>query len=122
MHTKFTIGDRYSGKTSKLIKRSAEEGSYILCPNKRMASYIFKQAKKMGLDIPYPVTLGDELSRNENIREKGILIDELDIILSGIFNGIPIREATITNHHDSVSYLNNPTIPELRVDGKTKTF
>ena len=43
-----TIGERQSGKTTKLIKRSAAEGSYILAVNKHQASAIFKQASEMG--------------------------------------------------------------------------
>ena len=95
-----TIGERCSGKTTKLIKRSAAEGSYILVATKHQASAIFKQASEMGFDIPYPVTVEDYFNykfRGSDITRKGILIDEVDLILQYIFAGIPIREITLTD-------------------------
>lgn len=96
--TEYIIGERQSGKTTELIRRSADTGACILVANKSTASIIFKQAKMNDYDIPYPITINDVLSGNISnyVMSKGILIDELDMILSGLFNGVPIRAATIT--------------------------
>lgn len=96
--TEYIIGEHQSGKTTELIRRSAETRAYILVANKSTASLIFKQAKMNGYDIPYPIAIVDVLSRtiNKSVWSKGILIDELDIILSGLFDGIPIHAVTIT--------------------------
>lgn len=96
--TEYIFGARQSGKTTELIRRSDETGAYILVANKSMASLIFKQAKMNGYNIPYPITIDDMLSCtiNKSVWSKGILIDELDTILSGLFDGVPICAATIT--------------------------
>lgn len=113
--TEYIIGERRSGKTTELIRRSAETGAYILVANKYTASLIFKQAKLNDYDIPYPITIVDVLSRtiNKSVRSKGILIDELDMILSGLFDGVPIHAATITKQkitslsHDTAETSNS---------------
>lgn len=96
--TEYIIGERRSGKTTELIRRSAETGAYILVANKYTASLIFNQAKMNDYDIPYPITINEVLSGNISnyVMSKGILIDELDMILSGLFNRVPIHAVTIT--------------------------
>lgn len=96
--TEYIIGERQSGKTTELIKRSAETGAYILVPNKQMASLVSTQAKMNGYDIPYPITINEVRSViiSSAIRSKGVLIDELDMVLSGLCNGVPIRAVSIT--------------------------
>ena len=95
------IGERCSGKTTRLIERSAKEGIYILVANKEMARCVADQAKDMGLEIPYPVTVGEYLRGNKfqgsSIRRDGLLIDDLDMVLDLLFRGIPIREVTLTD-------------------------
>ena len=113
--TEYIIGERQSGKTTELIRRSAETGAYILVANKSTASLIFKQAKMNGYDIPYPITIDDMLSCtiNKSVWAKGILIDELDMLLSCLFDGVPIRAATITKQkitslsHDTAETSNS---------------
>ena len=95
------IGERCSGKTTRLIERSAKEGIYILVANKGMARCVADQAKEMGLEIPYPITVGEYLRGNKfqgsSIRRDGLLIDDLDMVLDLLFRGIPIREVTLTD-------------------------
>ena len=95
------IGERCSGKTTRLIERSAKEGIYILVANKEMARCIVDQAKEMGLEIPFPVTLDEYLRGNKfqgsSIRRDGLLIDDLDMVLHQLFGGIPIHEVTLTD-------------------------
>ena len=113
--TEYIIGERCSGKTTELIKRSAETGAYILVANKHMASLVSTQAKMNGYNIPYPITINEVLSVNISsaVRSKGVLIDELDIILAGLCDGIPIRAVTITKQkikslaHDTAETSNS---------------
>ena len=113
--TEYIIGERRSGKTTELIRRSAETGAYILVANKSTASLIFKQAKMNDYNIPYPITIDDMLSCTVNkfVWSKGVLIDELDIILSSLFNGAPIHAVTITQQkitslaHDTAETSNS---------------
>lgn len=113
--TEYIFGARQSGKTTELIRRSDETGAYILVANKSMASLIFKQAKMNGYNIPYPITIDDMLSCtiNKSVWSKGILIDELDMILSDLFNGVPIHAVTITQQkftslaHDTAETSNS---------------
>ena len=96
--TEYIIGERRSGKTTELIRRSAETGAYILVANKSTASLVFKQAKMNDYDIPYPITIDEVLSCtiDRSVWLKGILIDELDMILSRLLVEVPIHAVTIT--------------------------
>lgn len=99
--TKVTIGKRGTGKTTKLIQRSAREGSYILTSTVFRAQAIWDTAREMGLNIPYPVTLHEYLHSNKfrssTIPRKGILIDDVDAVVGALFAGIPIHEMTMTD-------------------------
>ena len=114
-----TIGERQSGKTTKLIKRSAAEGSYILVATKRQANIIFKQASEIGIKIPFPITIDKVLNyrnmRGTSVYKKGILIDETSSVLEYIFNGIPIHEITITDYGN----ISNVFMPKESVEQAT---
>ena len=95
--TEYSIGKRGSGKSTKLIKRAAAEGKYILVATHAQAHCLFKQAKDMGLDILYPITPNElKTITHMHILDKGILIDELDIVLP-LLVGAPVDEVTITD-------------------------
>ena len=105
MKTQITIGDRLSGKTTKLIKRSAFEGLYILTVNRLRAEAIFHQAKLMGLNIPFPITVDECLKYHVgrsiisgSVEKNGILIDDVDAVLEYIFRGLAIHEVTLTDY------------------------
>lgn len=91
------IGD---GKTVELIKISAKTGIYILVTTRIRANHLFKQAKNMGYDIPYPVVIDDyfrDKFTGSSIRQDGLLIDDVDDVLKTIFNGVNIRAVSLTN-------------------------
>lgn len=102
------IGKRCSGKTTELIKESAEKQIYILVGTNAMARCVFDMAKEMGLNIPFPVTVYEYFRgakfRGSSIRRDGLLIDDADVVFQQIFAGIPIREITITDR-DNIRYL-----------------
>ena len=93
--TEIIIGERGSGKTTELIKRSAETGSYILTATKNMAKCIYLSALDMGHHIPYPITIKEYLSGGVDKRAP-ILIDELDLVLGSIFNLEKVEAVTLT--------------------------
>ena len=82
---KLYISGRQLGKTTTLIKRSAETGAVIVVPNVRMARYTFEMAKELGLDISEPITPMHYISRLANgglEKSQTYLIDELQTVLS----------------------------------------
>ena len=86
-----------SGKTTQLIHISHEKNMYIMTTDKKRADNIFKKARKMGIYIPYPVTLADYMQgrlQGTHIRE--ILIDDADDILKRIFYDLYIDTITMT--------------------------
>lgn len=117
------MGGRGYGKTARLIIWSADEQICILTANKERAAHIAKQAKKMGLSIPFPVTAYEFFYSNKfagsSIRRDGILVDDADDVLQTIFDGIPIKEITITDHDEAdncIRYLPKPKKEGLQND------
>lgn len=106
------VGARRSGKTATLIKKSAETGAYILVATKHQAHAVYKQAKEMEYDIPFPVTVseittGREYFNDSYMKKHGLLIDELQLVLDVAFCGIPIHGATLNlDSNTDIKYLN----------------
>ena len=100
--TNIIIGERCSGKTTRLILRSARDQLYILTSTKSRAHAIFDTARDMGLAIPFPVTLDEYLRgskfQGSSIRRDGLLIDDVDDVVRTLFAGIPIREMALTDY------------------------
>jgi hypothetical protein len=86
------------GKTTELIKRSAESFAYIVVATRKDATRVFHQAKDMGLDIPFPLTFAEFLNR-EYYRPgiRGVLIDDLDLLVGFMTTGrLPVLAVTWT--------------------------
>lgn len=95
--TDIIVGSRRSGKSTELIKMSAEENIYILTGNKSQAQCLFNQARELGYNIPFPVTWEDYTRGRllgTKIQEDGVLIDEASHVLSQALKGIPIKSVT----------------------------
>lgn len=97
-----TIGERCSGKTTKLIKRSNVIGIPILTATKFRAEALYRDAERMGLKIPSPITIEKYLRDRDTFKYSdvfrgGLLIDDVEDVLQQIFAGIPIREVTISD-------------------------
>lgn len=97
MIEKLILGDRQSGKTTELIKESARTGAYIVVSCRKEAHNVFGSAKELGLNIPFPLTVADVMSESSSsyIFQKGILIDDLERVISHLFNYITIHAATV---------------------------
>lgn len=64
---------------------------------RKEAHNVFRSAKELGLDILFPLTVTDIISEypSSYILQKGILIDNLEEIISHLFNYITIHAATV---------------------------
>lgn len=87
---------RGHGKTTQLIKKSAKSGDYIVCHNQYEAKIISGMAKKLELDIPFPITYQDLIEKRyygKNI--SSFLIDNADLFLQKLTD-VTINAITIT--------------------------
>jgi hypothetical protein len=90
------IMKRWHGKTTQLIKESASSGDYIVCHNQNEAKVIADKAKKLELDIPFPITYLDFIEKRYSGKNiSGFLIDNADLFLQKLTN-VPINGITIT--------------------------
>lgn len=92
------VKGRQKGKTTELIKKSAETGYYILTENRNRAVSIADLAQEMGYKIPFPTTVF-EYQRSHGFRGsyiKNIYIDDADAILKSMFSRVIIEAVTMT--------------------------
>ena len=115
--TTIITGGRGTGKTAMLIRHSAETGRYILVTNSTRARGIFEQAKTMGYEIPYPITVSAFKTGEHggfvgsSIRRDGLLVDDMEDVIKSMFNDIEIKGFTIDKkalEHDIVIDLDTP--------------
>lgn len=101
--------NRGKGKTTELIKLSSEKWYYIVCSTKRRAEHIVNMADKMGLDIPFPLTLKELPTHSPYIR--GLLIDDFEEVLQHLVGGVPIVQCTtsceVDMQEDNKNVLNS---------------
>lgn len=97
------IGPRCSGKTTEIIKKSAETGHPIMVTTAQRREYILKKAKELKYDIPIPIVARHYLFGSDDSYDSGyehagdgIYIDEAEDVLRYIFSGIPIKGMTLT--------------------------
>lgn len=109
--TELIVGSRRSGKTTALIEKAATDNLYILTGTKAQARHILDQAKRMGYDIPFPVTWEDFQRtefRGSSIQRDGLLVDELEHVMCRMFRNIPIKAATWTTYDIRDLDIENP--------------
>ena len=102
--TDVIVGPRQNGKTTELIKLSAERNEYIIVSTLDMAQIVAKQARDMGLRIPYPVAFCQLPCQSRFIGE--VLVDESQRILEQVI-GKPVDVMAV---HGSLRKA-NPAIP-----------
>lgn len=98
------LGGRGQGKTTLLIKKSAETQTYILVTDRKRQRMLADQARAIGIDnMPFPVTVAD-MFRTHNARGSfinKILVDDADDILKQIF--YPLEIDTLTMSSDGLN-------------------
>ena len=117
------IGGRSSGKTSKLIKESARKQIPILVKDHKRADILTHQAIGMEIyNMPKPITIYQYFHNRYDIPKVdkvGMFIDDLDDIVSYMFNSTTIHAATWTRCEEagkSVEWLKaNPEV-EKRIN------
>ena len=93
---KVIVSGRGTGKTTALIRLSAEGGCYIVCHSWEEANRVYGRAVEMGLRIPVPITHDEFLSSRYYGRGiRGFLIDNVDMLLSRL-SSVPIIAFTAT--------------------------
>lgn len=97
---KIINAERGTGKTIKLIKKSAQTGYPILVATKNSIRYIQEKALALNVIIPMPICVGDLYTNH--ITGKGIrnvLVDEMDWVLDKLLQhyNLSVEEATITS-------------------------
>lgn len=105
MKTEFIIGGRRTGKTTELIRRSVETGAHIVVSNHVRAEQVELQAKQLGYDnlpevLVYDRNFGTRDYKQYDwlkLKTEGILVDDIDDILSMVFHGIPIVAMTMSD-------------------------
>lgn len=81
---KIYIGKRASGKTTLLIKKSAETGAVIVAPTQAMCAYIEEMAHTMNLNITKPITMTQflyEKGRGEKRKKQARSNAKLQLLL-----------------------------------------
>lgn len=94
---KIIIGQRGSGRTTKIIEAcAAVKNGVIVCPTKPMANYVFQKAKEMGYDIRQPITFTDFCNQTWRVGEVGgFFFDNLDISLMNMAGFYRVHLASI---------------------------
>lgn len=77
---KIISADRGQGKTTKLVEISSKKWKYIVCKDKQRVDVIIKTAERLGLDIPYPITIR-HLPISQFSRIKSVLIDDIEDVI-----------------------------------------
>lgn len=74
---------RGGGKTTEVIKLSAESGAYIVCHNIHEVERVAALAKELGLDINYPITSNEFIHHSDGspFVRKPVIIDNIELFL-----------------------------------------
>ncbi|WP_310877054.1 hypothetical protein [Priestia megaterium] len=92
-------GRRGCGKTKRLIEISSENNTYIVCADQNRLKHIVNMAKKMGLDIPFPITVSELPLRGSFIKE--VLVDDAEDVLAA-FIGRRVKVASTSMELNSL--------------------
>lgn len=101
------IATRGKGKTAKLIERCHNDKySLIVCPTKAMCENTFRQAIRLNMQIPMPITF-QEFINNEwyGMNIDNFYFDELQMSLQTIAGGVNISDVVIDVSHSVVRKL-----------------
>lgn len=91
--TEFILTPRGSGKTTRLIKISAETKYPIVCVSENAAKEISDKAISLGIDIPQPVSFHSCKEGFLGKSVRGILIDNVELLLRHLA-GVPVIAVT----------------------------
>lgn len=108
------IKNRGEGKTTDLIKISAEKQIPIVVHNRGMIGIIQDKAKRMGLNIPTPIYALDE-HRLSMLGIEGVLVDEIDLVLQEMLH-YNIEALTLSPSEGYIGTYESHEIPDTLND------
>lgn len=100
------ISGRQFGKTTMLVKESARTGATIAVATYPMLQHVKSLAKRLGLNIPEPVTYAEIFRNYRANKTKRYLVDELQMMLSQLNVDI------CTLDMKPIRYLNHWSYPD----------
>ncbi len=88
---------RGAGKTTEIVKQSAETGAVIVCISIHATIHVLRIANQLKLRIPTPFILDEIFNPISPLKSTGVklIMDDLDIMLE-IMTGCGIEAVTIT--------------------------
>lgn len=88
---------RGEGKTEELIKLASENNYTMVCINTAECMRVARRANKLGLKIPATITVYEFIRDLYRVKDsKGIVIDNLEVVLSYLAKGLPVKAITLT--------------------------
>ena len=78
------IQNRGTGKTTHAITTSSKTGATIITHHEILAKEVHERAKRLGYDIPKPMSINQYL--NTKTKPEKIIIDELELVLGEVLN------------------------------------
>jgi len=84
-------GRRVCGKTTELIKKANKDNLYIVCANMERVRAVANLARKMEVDIPFPISV-EELPLKGFMKE--VLVDDAEAVLSALIGRRVIGAST----------------------------
>ena len=86
-----------SGKTTSLIQACATNHGLIVCESHTKARKIWERARRMGLNIAYPITFDEFLGGSfSHEHVTNLYIDDVDELLFQLAKGAYIAAITLT--------------------------
>lgn len=85
-----------TGKTTDLIKLSAETKTNIVCMDSKRVLQVQNQAKKLKIDIPHVMSWRDFIFSKDDNKGKSILLDNADDILRNLCYPAKLEAITMT--------------------------
>lgn len=96
------MGKSKSGKTTELVKLSAEGKIPIICASKNNVKNVKEIAEKLNLNIPEPISVIDFIKTADFSKINSILIDDLDLVLQIFLGAFNIVLVSATMSYDEV--------------------
>lgn len=97
---------RQGGKTTQMIRLAAAENLYIVCISRQEAMRVAREARRFGLNMPFPITWDDFARRlyfGKGIN--GFLFDNLDMLIQRMAAPVPVVAVSLTDDSQPPDHL-----------------
>lgn len=92
------VGERKSGKSTELIKISAERQIPIIVQSQKQVDFIMDMAKRMNFKIPKPLSARQWLNQKDSsLMRRGALVDEVQAVIETLL-GSNVVAMTISSY------------------------